>query len=604
MNFDSHQPSLAANNPTLTHIAQGAPLIDTLNCLAREIEEGNPGISIAILLRNEDSPHLKLGAAPGLHSDYRCAIDGMLVERRYIADQPGENTAAGNQFWSDFRELAERYDLHVCSTFSIPSAIDHPPGMLVAYSQENEKIDESCRQAIAGAATLAAVALACETAKVRMQKAEAALFRKETIMAMAIEGSGTGVWDRNVVTGQINYSSGWKAILGYADEEISDRIEDSYARVHPDDLAFVQATMQAHFDQQTENYVVEHRIRCKDGSYKWISSRGKVASRDHEGKATRMIGTTTDITAIRLLSGKLQQSVDLITSLTNEVPGLMYQHRLLPNGEAFFSYASEGIREIYELTPQQVAGDLALIHQIIHPDDLTSYRVSLEASAAGLMPWHLEYRVVLPEQGLRWRQGDAQPRRLEDGSIVWHGFITDITDRKRTEIELKEFATIDFLTQLPNRRYFMARMEEELARTRRVAGARTTVLMCDLDHFKKINDSYGHTIGDLALKHFALILRHELRKNDVAGRVGGEEFAVVLSDASITEANIFARRVHEKIANTPLVTDGKTIALTVSIGIAAMHASDASAISSLSRSDMALYRAKKNGRNRIEIHID
>jgi PAS domain S-box-containing protein len=93
--------------------------------------------------------------------------------------------------------------------------------------------------------------------------------------------------------------------LGYTDSEIINRFEDSYTRVHSDDLAFVQATMQSHFDQKTESYAVEHRIRCKDASYKWISSRGKVVSRDMQGKPLRMIGTTTDITAMRALSDRL-----------------------------------------------------------------------------------------------------------------------------------------------------------------------------------------------------------------------------------------------------------------------------------------------------------
>lgn len=127
-------------------------------------------------------------------------------------------------------------------------------------------------------------------------------------LTLAIEGSGTGIWDRNVATGEIHYSPTWKAMLGYADSEISNRIEDSYTRVHPDDLAFVRATIQAHFDQETESYAVEHRLRCKDGSYIWVLSRGKVTSRDSDGKPLRMTGTTTDITKMREMSERLRQT--------------------------------------------------------------------------------------------------------------------------------------------------------------------------------------------------------------------------------------------------------------------------------------------------------
>ena len=124
--------------------------------------------------------------------------------------------------------------------------------------------------------------------------------------------------------------------------------------------------------------------------------------------------------------------------------------------------------------------------------------------------------------------------------------------------------------------------------------------MCDLDHFKLINDQWGHAVGDLALKHFAHILREQLRKSDLAGRVGGEEFAVVLSDTTLSAAQGFAQRVQQRLAHAPLLQNGQQIALTVSMGIAAMSASDLSVDTALSRSDLALYSAKAHGRNRIE----
>lgn len=422
-----------------------------------------------------------------------------------------------------------------------------------------------------------------------------------TRMALAIEGSSTGIWDRNVMTGEIHYSPGWKALLGYTETEISNRIDESYTRVHPDDLTYVRAAIQAHFDGQTENYVVEHRVRCKDGGYKWISSRGKVVSRGDDGRPLRMIGTTTDVTAMHLLSEKLQESADLVTCLTNEVPGLAYQYRMLPNGDESFSYVSEGIHDIYELSPAQMQDCVALIHERIHPDDFPMYRNALLRSASRLEYLHLEFRVNLPRQGMRWRQMDARPRLQADGVILWHGFVTDVTEHKRIEQELQELATIDFLTQIPNRRSFMGRMEEELARIQRGTSSAAAVLMCDLDNFKMINDGYGHAVGDLVLRHFAHILHDELRKSDYAGRVGGEEFAVVLAGANLVDASIFAQRVQKQLQETPVNVHGHFIPVTVSIGIAVMLASDIDADVSLSSSDMALYRAKENGRNCIVI---
>ncbi|SIT32550.1 sensor domain-containing diguanylate cyclase [Achromobacter sp. MFA1 R4] len=467
------------------------------------------------------------------------------------------------------------------------------------HGKPREVTDED-RQALQDLASLAATAvekrhaLACERADEDTWRDEA---RK---LSLAIAGSGTGVWDRNVVTGEITYSPGWKALLGYSESELSTRIEDAYTRLHPDDLEYVCAAMQDHFDGKTDSYEVEHRIRCKDGSYKWICSRGKVVSRDESGRALRMMGTTTDISAVRAMSERLQRTADLVVNLTDAVPGLVFQCRPVPEGGSWFSYVSAGIWDMFELTADDVRARTTAIEQRIHPEDLPAYLSSLQAAAAAQTPWHLEFRVCLPLQGVRWRQGDASPRRDADNGVIWHGFVTDITDRKRAELELRELAATDALTTLPNRRHFMTRIAAELARLKGHGGPGSAVLMCDLDHFKHINDTWGHAIGDGVLQHFAAMLRTQLREIDLVGRIGGEEFAVVLPDTDIERAHVFARNVQRRIADTPYSSGGRHIPLTVSIGISALHTKDDDAELALSRSDRALYYAKQRGRNRIE----
>lgn len=436
----------------------------------------------------------------------------------------------------------------------------------------------------------------------RLRQDQETLRDSERRMALAIDGSNTGIWDRDVVNDRIYYSAGWKALLGYAENEVGDQLTESYTRVHPDDLAYVRATIQAHFDQKTPVYEVEHRLRCKDGSYKWVSSRGRVVQRDGDGRPLRMIGTTTDITAMRDMSERLRQTAELLTSLTDEVPGLVFQYQRLPDGTACFSYASAGIQDIYELEPSQVMTGAGVLNTLIHPDDLAAYHASLDDSARDLTPWHLVYRVVLPRQGLRWRQGDARPRRQEDGSVVWHGVIIDVTERQAMEDELRESALRDGLTKLPNRRCFMLQIDAELERIKRENGKSAAVLMCDLDHFKDVNDRWGHATGDSALQHFAEILQTHLRKSDVAGRLGGEEFAIMLRATDLAEASGFAQRLQGRMRQAPFVRDGYVIPITLSIGIAVMGGADMDAISALSRSDAALYEAKAKGRDRIERH--
>ena len=175
----------------------------------------------------------------------------------------------------------------------------------------------------------------------------------------------------------------------------------------------------------------------------------------------------------------------------------------------------------------------------------------------------------------------------------------DITERKRIDAELLLLATTDFLTGLPNRREFMAKLDDELGRLQRSVDESAAVLMLDIDHFKTVNDEYGHATGDAVLRHMAGLMRAGQRKIDTLGRVGGEEFAVLLPGATLEAAAVYAERLRQTVADTPLVTDGKGIAITVSIGIASIRPLDPSADAALIRADKALYQAKEAGRNRV-----
>lgn len=429
-----------------------------------------------------------------------------------------------------------------------------------------------------------------------------ALRLSEQRMALAIDGSNTGIWDRDLHRDRIHYSPRWKALIGYADHEIGDDIRDSYKRIHPDDLARVQANILDHLEQRTEAYEAEHRIRHREGHYIWVRSRGKVVERDPNGKARRMIGTTTDISALRGMAERLKQNAELMSALTNEIPGMVFQLHTQPDGSGQFTFVSPGAQDIYGVSPSELQANPQRLRQLLHPDDLGLYLESLERAARTLTPWHLEYRVCRNNGTHTWCQGAARPTLQDDGSVLWHGFITDITERKNIEVELNILATTDSLTQLSNRHHFLRQLNAELARLQRSIIRCAALLMFDLDHFKQINDNWGHSVGDLALRHFADVIRSHLRKTDAAGRIGGEEFAVVLCDADLKDAISFAKRIQQALARTPLKHGNQTIHLKTSVGVAVLSGNDQAAEAALSRSDTALYRAKRAGRNRIEHH--
>lgn len=173
----------------------------------------------------------------------------------------------------------------------------------------------------------------------------------------------------------------------------------------------------------------------------------------------------------------------------------------------------------------------------------------------------------------------------------------DITQRKRMEVELNRLATTDTLTGIANRRHFMAQFEIELERVRRYKN-HSSVLMLDLDYFKQVNDRHGHATGDAVLRHFSELTQQHLRKVDLFGRLGGEEFGILLPDTDNTGAYEFAERLRKHVAASPCATATESITYTVSIGITACNHGELSADHILAQADHALYQAKSGGRNR------
>ena len=182
--------------------------------------------------------------------------------------------------------------------------------------------------------------------------------------------------------------------------------------------------------------------------------------------------------------------------------------------------------------------------------------------------------------------------------------LNDISERKRLEAELFHEASTDSLTGVSNRRYFITQAEQELRRARRFQ-RNLSVMMLDLDHFKKVNDEYGHAAGDAVLQSFAKNALEGLRQSDFMGRLGGEEFALLMPETGLADATEVANRLRQRVVERPIITGADTprraaIDCTVSIGVATLMPQDGSIDDLLHRADQALYKAKNNGRNRVE----
>ena len=241
--------------------------------------------------------------------------------------------------------------------------------------------------------------------------------------------------------------------------------------------------------------------------------------------------------------------------------------------------------------------------------------LGLERGVFAVEPGETEaWRVLRLRQ---FRRADGRPQEIELAHGEWvqcteHrtalgytvGVRIDITERKRIESELRQQASTDGLTGLPNRRYFFQRLDAEIERVRRGSTREACLLVLDLDYFKQVNDRYGHAVGDQLLRHFSQLLRQEMRSSDVAGRLGGEEFGVLLAGSSDVAAKAWAQRICDSLSQNPLQVDAGALHATVSVGITGILPEDLSADFVFARADAALYRAKDNGRNRVEVSFE
>lgn len=240
---------------------------------------------------------------------------------------------------------------------------------------------------------------------------------------------------------------------------------------------------------------------------------------------------------------------------------------------------------------------------ITHPDDIEtagSYRQEL---LAGLVKSSsAERRYIRKDGSVLWANRTVSLVRDHAGEPLYFlRIVEDISERKRLEAELRELATTDMLTGLANRRAFITRLEEEHARLRRFDALQAAVLMLDLDYFKKINDTWGHPAGDAVLRRVGEVINSQIREVDLCSRLGGEEFALLLTGATPVAAREFAERLRRSIADITVLHEGNSIKVTASIGVAALHATDADADAALMRADRALYNAKEAGRDRVEV---
>ncbi len=403
------------------------------------------------------------------------------------------------------------------------------------------------------------------------------------------------------------FNAGAERMLGYTSDEAVGHL--TLQNLHlSEELVARACTLSAYYERQiplAQAMLVETPGEGGDQAREWTLVR-----RDGSTVVVNMLATTVldeqgqwvghlaiciDITERKRVHEALAARDQLLRKLSAEVPGGIYQFRLDPDGSSSFSWASDGIRDIYEMEPSALREDGRLVMQRIHPDDGERVLASIRYSADHQTPWREEYRVQLPRQGLRWVRGEATPEPLPGGGTLWHGYLTDISDLKRVEEELRALSVTDVLTGIHNRRYFQERLKAELDRAER-DHLHLAVIMLDIDHFKRINDQFGHAVGDHVLKGICEKISHRLRRTDVFCRLGGEEFMVLCPGSTGEQAYALALELWQGLRHAPV--EGVGI-VTASFGVAGWRRGEG-ADALLLRADSGVYAAKQGGRDRVE----
>ena len=532
----------------------------------------------------------------------------------------------------------------------------------------------------------------------------------------AIEGSGNGLWDWDVSSGQVFFSNTWKSLLGYTENEIDSDFSVWESHIYEEDRAKVLALLQDHLDDKTPAYISEYRILCKDGSYKWMLDHGLVVSRDDDGKPLRVIGTLSDISErmaterrLRMLSTAVEQNptsivitnldarIEYVNPCFTESTGYSLAEavgknpRVLQSGltdtavyRDMWKTLTGGATWVGELINKRRNGELYFEEAHISPvkdvdGEVSHYvAVKVDITARKLAEDNLriaaaifqsqEGMIVADANSVILRVNNAftritgysadevignTPKVLSSGmhdkvfydemwetinqSGTWEGEVwnrrkdgeaylerliitavknnagmvtnyvatmTDITSSKEASEEIHNLAFFDPLTQLPNRRLLLDRVKQALAVSARTSryGA---LLFLDLDHFKTLNDTLGHDVGDQLLKQVSVRLSTCVRKVDTVARLGGDEFVVLLENLSskpieaAAQTEIVASKIKVALGR-PFVIGSHEHYSTGSIGATLfVNELQGGVEAILKQADIAMYQAKDSGRDAI-----
>jgi diguanylate cyclase (GGDEF)-like protein/PAS domain S-box-containing protein len=429
---------------------------------------------------------------------------------------------------------------------------------------------------------------------------------------VAIESAGVGVWDIDGLTGKRHFSPAWYDIRGLdADKHEPLSHEEWRAVVHPEDRDRIHLEFEARKTNGSDEILHKYRQRNADGSWIWILSRGKILERLSDGTPTRMIGIDTDITDL-MESESDYNNLATTFRIAAAIARVGVWQCDIATGDLILDASC---RRVLGLDANRERYSGREVPACVHPEDNGRRAAAFNAAIDNKSTYTCEYRFIRPDGEIRHIRSHAAytedavkgPRLIGVHLDVTHEHLKnlelqvakDIAERQNQDLtearnREKHIALHDALTGLANRRSLDTRLANLHTEC---ANGRFALLHLDLDRFKHINDTFGHPAGDEILKIASAILSDYQSDCVKAYRVGGDEFVVFITEApSVDELCGLAATLVARM-NQPVMVQEHECIYGVSIGVATSEGGDVDGKQLLVNADIALYRAKNNGRN-------
>ena len=422
-----------------------------------------------------------------------------------------------------------------------------------------------------------------------MRRHEQALTISEGRLAGAQRIAHLGNWVWNIQEDRVTYSDEAYRIFGKRPQAFGTTYATFLESVHPDDKASVMRSIDQAITTKT-SFSIDHRIVLPDGTVRFVHEQGEVVT-DAWGNPVRIFGIVRDITERRRTEEQLRSASlyarSLIEASLDPLVTISLEGKITDLNEA--ATAVTGVPRnllmgmdfsVYFTDPDKAR---AIFQEALTKGFVTNYPLTMRHMSGKLTEVLYNASVYHNEKGEA--AGVAVKAR-------------DISERRRAE-QAEELASRDSLTELYNHRTFYALLNDEVVRAQRY-NRPVSLLMLDIDHFKRVNDSYGHPAGDAILKGLSGLLMKQARTIDRVCRYGGEEFTVILTETEAAAAINIAERLRAAVECQSFdIGGGKVISVTVSIGVAAYPQHVSSQEELVKASDIALYAAKQGGRNRV-----